>query len=427
MSSLQQRARDSLVYAGVCVLLAIFSHRISTASLIECIESEELALMCDTGKEIDLISNDPVTVAAGVAAAVVTPSNHNHNHYPLVLVRGKVVLVNNNPLLYSYNDVGAVILETVQAEELIPSHELVLKPKDDFTMSAWGISSSLSVAASASSAATSGKKNATPMVIHVDLIETKKCLVAQNQIDFPNRKPLSKTIPRGDQKVAPIDVKSNLLRRFGVKHGGLVHGGSFKVERTWDEYFNGKTSISFLLHRILPIFSSVSIIGRLTVDQSGTFHITLHPSVGMIMFKDVSFVSVAATCRSMSNMLRSRSSFCANITNVLLGFSFAFAVGGLYFNFVAAGSGFGGGGGAKTSKAGEVGVGDIKEVKDGDNNNNNNSNDECVICLTERKCVMLKPCNHICLCDNCSALSEKAVSLCPICRKKWTSRERVFF
>ena len=47
----------------------------------------------------------------------------------------------------------------------------------------------------------------------------------------------------------------------------------------------------------------------------------------------------------------------------------------------------------------------------------------CAICLTSDKCILLRPCNHICLCGPCSTL----VTDCPLCRKLVTKKRKVFF
>merc|ERR1740129_1089313 len=39
---------------------------------------------------------------------------------------------------------------------------------------------------------------------------------------------------------------------------------------------------------------------------------------------------------------------------------------------------------------------------------------QCVICLTERKCVMVEPCAHLCLCRSCAGAGS--LRECPLCR-----------
>ena len=43
---------------------------------------------------------------------------------------------------------------------------------------------------------------------------------------------------------------------------------------------------------------------------------------------------------------------------------------------------------------------------------------ECVVCMTDRKTVVLLPCRHVCLCGNCANIMAKdPKSKCPICRE----------
>ena len=58
-------------------------------------------------------------------------------------------------------------------------------------------------------------------------------------------------------------------------------------------------------------------------------------------------------------------------------------------------------------------------------------NDEqnlCVICLSEQKCMLIRPCNHVCLCLECSNLmkDKSKESECPLCRVRIKLFERVY-
>jgi len=48
----------------------------------------------------------------------------------------------------------------------------------------------------------------------------------------------------------------------------------------------------------------------------------------------------------------------------------------------------------------------------------------CVICLDSKKCIMLSPCNHVCICENCSL--KNLGRQCPICRTAITAKTKVF-
>lgn len=46
------------------------------------------------------------------------------------------------------------------------------------------------------------------------------------------------------------------------------------------------------------------------------------------------------------------------------------------------------------------------------------SEEECLICYDKLKNVLLKPCCHICSCDECASSLLSSKCSCPICRKR---------
>ena len=55
-------------------------------------------------------------------------------------------------------------------------------------------------------------------------------------------------------------------------------------------------------------------------------------------------------------------------------------------------------------------------------------NDVCVICLTERKLYAIIPCGHLLFCESCSKfVMQNVKALCPLCRGKINSINRIFF
>ena len=50
----------------------------------------------------------------------------------------------------------------------------------------------------------------------------------------------------------------------------------------------------------------------------------------------------------------------------------------------------------------------------------------CVICCTNEKAIMLRPCKHVCLCTECSNSIHQLNGKCPMCRKEFTEAERVY-
>ena len=49
----------------------------------------------------------------------------------------------------------------------------------------------------------------------------------------------------------------------------------------------------------------------------------------------------------------------------------------------------------------------------------------CVICLDAQKTILLRPCNHLCLCGNCAS-NVTAVRRCPLCNTTITERITVY-
>lgn len=55
--------------------------------------------------------------------------------------------------------------------------------------------------------------------------------------------------------------------------------------------------------------------------------------------------------------------------------------------------------------------------------------DRCSICLENTSIMMLIPCGHLCMCQNCSVLvtrQQEVSKKCPVCRCIYTSAHRVF-
>lgn len=45
----------------------------------------------------------------------------------------------------------------------------------------------------------------------------------------------------------------------------------------------------------------------------------------------------------------------------------------------------------------------------------------CVVCLDKQKTILLQPCNHFCLCENC----EEMMTKCPLCRERIERKVKV--
>lgn len=50
------------------------------------------------------------------------------------------------------------------------------------------------------------------------------------------------------------------------------------------------------------------------------------------------------------------------------------------------------------------------------------SSEECVICLEQASNIVFLPCSHVCTCQPCSDMIDKAKMTCPLCRSVITAR-----
>ncbi len=48
----------------------------------------------------------------------------------------------------------------------------------------------------------------------------------------------------------------------------------------------------------------------------------------------------------------------------------------------------------------------------------------CVVCYENEVCIMIKPCNHLCICVRCS---KKMNTICPMCRENIIEKEFIKF
>ncbi|XP_044269061.1 uncharacterized protein LOC123014175 [Tribolium madens] len=67
----------------------------------------------------------------------------------------------------------------------------------------------------------------------------------------------------------------------------------------------------------------------------------------------------------------------------------------------------------------------IIECKPSTNNDEKNEG-YCVVCQDNSKCVLVLPCRHLCLCDDCAPRLMRYSGQCPICRKRIRSSMKVY-
>ena len=51
---------------------------------------------------------------------------------------------------------------------------------------------------------------------------------------------------------------------------------------------------------------------------------------------------------------------------------------------------------------------------------------QCIICYSEDREMILKPCNHICVCQNCCKRIIQESNKCPFCQNRIIQRERIY-
>ena len=51
---------------------------------------------------------------------------------------------------------------------------------------------------------------------------------------------------------------------------------------------------------------------------------------------------------------------------------------------------------------------------------------QCIICYSEDREMILKPCNHICVCQNCCKRIIQESNKCPFCQNQIIQRERIY-
>jgi hypothetical protein len=67
------------------------------------------------------------------------------------------------------------------------------------------------------------------------------------------------------------------------------------------------------------------------------------------------------------------------------------------------------------------------ELKEKDDEETEVDSEQCSICLTNKKCVMYAPCNHIASCNQCAQQIIKGQKKCPLCRKVVETMAQVFW
>ena len=58
----------------------------------------------------------------------------------------------------------------------------------------------------------------------------------------------------------------------------------------------------------------------------------------------------------------------------------------------------------------------VKHVYGLNNSDKDSIDSKCIVCFDNDKNTIINPCNHMCLCEECSKDYIKNSTICPICR-----------
>ena len=71
------------------------------------------------------------------------------------------------------------------------------------------------------------------------------------------------------------------------------------------------------------------------------------------------------------------------------------------------------------------GIGVISNKKERPTQDNEDTK-KCIICYSENREMILKPCKHICVCQNCCTRIIQDFNKCPFCQKRIIQSERIY-
>jgi hypothetical protein len=241
--------------------------------------------------------------------------------------------------------------------------------------------------------------------------------------------------------------------------GHLRRAGIQKAPKSWLDTLFLRPEKTFVSH-ILPVLTKCCLIGSITLNTDGEYLLTAHPKYGFFLFNEISFVSVASACRASSLFLEKVARRCGQLRSGFMG-GFVLSLGLFAFSkcrpgalsramgrllrrsasgpaasaaaAAAASSGGAASVGAASGGGSAGGVAGSGEVSGSNTNANMNM---CVICLSEPRTVLVRPCRHLCLCHSCFLLNypttatidnDTAVAReCPICRDLIESFEVIY-
>lgn len=219
----------------------------------------------------------------------------------------------------------------------------------------------------------------------------------------------------------------------------LRYSGSISNKPKWWEIFSFEHITDQF---ILPTRCTCSIVGQLYINTDGNYLITAHPDFGFLLLKHINFSLCSETCLELvqsltkfsqlsNNFFKSLTylsgfiSFCSTIIYIIQEYDLI-----PYFeSLLNKNSDSESGSDSENDNNNGNNENGLINNNDGNNNTNGDFHDRnniqsnlCIVCYDLRRNVLIKPCNHFCLCQECS----RDLRDCPVCRRAIRTKEIVY-
>jgi hypothetical protein len=223
------------------------------------------------------------------------------------------------------------------------------------------------------------------------------------------------------EKPPPVSLTNEL--EFSSINTILRPGGKTLEKRLWWDFFS---SDHLTTQKILPTMTRCCFVGRLVLNSDGNFLLTTHHTLGFLPFTSISFAAASSDYREWSLTLQTVSSVCKwsfGFLRLAAGCVFVGATAIYFarkyhiFPFVPPNNG-----GTEDSEESEVSLEEENEEAEEEDDFPRIQSTLCVICLDLQRNVLIQPCKHFCLCENCA----QSVQQCPVCRNEIRSQEVVY-
>ena len=272
----------------------------------------------------------------------------------------------------------------------------------------------------------------------------------------------TRTIPGTEQQAQQQDISvlNDIAKRRQV--GYFRSAGIEHISRTWWDFFTLQPHKTLVNH-ILPVLTKCSMIGTITLNTDGDYLLTAHPKYGFSLFSDIAFVPMAAAHRASALYWEQMASRCGILRSSFV-CGFVLSLGLCVFSKYRPGvlsravrpylPRYGDQGGSERAvpSPSTPSPRPPGNVSCSDNSHTSRSSitighlftssptsniHMCVICLSEARTVLVRPCLHLCLClacyrdnyDNANNTGPSAIENtreCPICRDAIESCEVIY-